>query len=140
MKKRFFYFAQVLQQSSDTSQSKNNEAHLRVFLTFSLGINQWLKPRTSASVSTHLGYESIRAEMSGECSNEVLDFPAITICQQKVKWTAVEEFKVYQQNLKTGLEGSENLYDEKRDPTEELPEELQPHNMAEGEGMKNHFF
>lgn len=119
----------VLQQSSDTSQSKNNEAHLRVFLTFSLGVHQWLKPSTKSSASTYLGYESIKAEMSDGNSNEELDFPAVSICQPEVKWTAVEKLKVYQQNLNTGEGENEELDDIVRDPTEELPEELQPHNM-----------
>lgn len=121
----------MLQQSSDTSQSKNNEAHLRVFLTFSLGVKQWLKPSNNSSASTYLGYEGIKAEMAGGNSDEDFKFPLITICESEVKWTAVEKLKEYQQNLKTGMEASENLDNVKRNPTEELPEELQPHNLRE---------
>ncbi|XP_034232067.1 TELO2-interacting protein 1 homolog isoform X2 [Thrips palmi] len=121
----------VLQQSSDTSQSKNNEAHLRVFLTFAIGVNQWLKPSGNSSASPYLGYQNIKAEMSDGNANEDCNFPAITICETDRKWTAVERLKVYQQNLRTGVEDSENLDEVKRDATEELPEELQPHNLVE---------
>lgn len=117
----------VLHQSSDVTQRKNNEAHLRVFLTFAQGVCQWLQPSSNDENLDHLKADLHNAK---PCENN--NFTSLSLNQgsNQVKWTAAEKLREYVKTLKPDSfeeTEEENL----RDPTQELPRDKQPHVLAE---------
>ncbi|KAK3912901.1 TELO2-interacting protein 1-like protein [Frankliniella fusca] len=111
----------VLQLSSDKTYSHNNAAHLRVFLTFALGVRQWLQPIC--------GGQGAIAEISEEKLSQ-LNLPIAKFGSSSKRWRAIQRLKEYCHNLKLlNYEVSDEESEKCRDACEELPPDLQPHMM-----------
>lgn len=116
----------VLDQSSDVNERQNNEAHLRVFLTFALGVEQWLRPN-SHSATEETG-EFVKSNVfAGGNDKEKLTGPNSRPCLAKSRWKAVQNLKKYQENLRIQLRTIEDSVDCQRNPTDELAKPMQPH-------------
>lgn len=116
----------VLQLSGDKMHCHNNEAHLRVFLTFAHGVQQWLQPSNYAQNPTR---EILDENLTGN-SSLIIDLGS-----NQSKWTAVKKLKEYQQNLKfVSCEDSDEETETLRNPGEELPSKMQPHVLANDKG------
>lgn len=129
---------QVLQQSSDKTQSKNNEAHLRVFLTFAHGVRHWLCLDSISHSTLPLERGIPKADELCRSLDENFHMAPLHSHSNQGKWSAVQRLKAYRQNVKVGSSYNEIIEEQNHDPSEELPQDMRPHVMAEkmNDGMK----